>query len=103
MVTNKLLVRKEIETGKVLSQQLLFDDETTEHMIISDLPVIEEKEGFSGHYIVSSTGQVTIKYTEIPKSPEEILQNQINLQDQIIADLMLEVAMLKKGGVIANE
>lgn len=92
MTTKSILVRKEKETGKVISQQLLFDDETTEHMIISDLPVIEEKEGFSGHYIVSETGEVSIEYIEIPKTEVEILEEKLLEQEKLIADLMLMVA-----------
>lgn len=92
MTTKSILIRKEKETGKVISQQLLFDDETTQHIIISDLPEIHEKEGFSGHYIVSETGEVKVEYIEMPKTEIEILNEKLLDQEKIIADLILMVA-----------
>lgn len=92
MVTSKLLVRKEKATGKVLSQQLIFDDETTEHIIIENLPVIEEKEGFIGEYVVKEDGTVEVVYTERPKTEIELMKEKQIEQDQLIADLMLMIA-----------
>lgn len=77
MTTQSILVRKEIATGKVISQQLLFDNEDTEHVIISELPLIEPKEGFEGFYIVSETGEVTVDYREVPKTDEQILSEKV--------------------------
>ena len=97
MVTNSILVRRNKTTGAILHQQLLFDDETTEHMIIDNLPAVEDKPGFTSQYLVSDTGEVTVEYTEIPKTETQILEEKMEVQDQLIADLMLELASLKGG------
>lgn len=96
MVTSKLLVRKNKTTGKAISQQLLFDDDTTEHIIISGLPNIEERQGYIGEYVVKEDGTVEVVYTEKPKTEVELLQEKQLQQEQLIADLMLMVA---QGGV----
>lgn len=100
MVTNKILIRKEKATGKVLNQQLLFDDETTEHVIINELPVIEERPGFIGEYVVQEDGSVIVEYREIPKTEIELLKEQIELLKQSMEtnskDISnLEIEMIK--------
>lgn len=86
--TQKLLIRRDKKTGVVMSQQLLFDDVDTEHIIIAELPVVEERPGFTHEYVVDTQGKVTVKYTEIPKTNEQLLM-------ESNAKLMLEVAQIK--------
>lgn len=77
-MTSKILVMREIETGRVISHQLLFDDETTEHIIIDKLPPIEERENEIGHYEVTEQGDVLVVYEEKPKSQLDLIQEQLN-------------------------
>lgn len=88
VTTKKLLVRRDKATGEVVTQQLLFDNNETEHIIIDSLPEAEEKPGFALHYIVDTQGKVTVKYTELPKTNEQILM-------ETNAKLMIEVAQIK--------
>ena len=88
VTTQKLLVRRDKNTGVVMSQQLLFDDVDTEHIIIDELPAVEERPGFRHEYVIDAQGKVTVEYIEIPKSNEQLLM-------ESNAKLMLEVAQIK--------
>ena len=97
MINQSILLRRVKETNEVVCTQMLFDDETTEHIIINELPPIEEKVGFVGRYEVTGTGEVTVVYDPIPKSETDLLKEKMEEQDQLIADLMLELAMIQGG------
>lgn len=97
MVKQSILLRRIKETNEVVSTQMLFDDETTEHIIINELPPIEEKVGFMGRYEVAGTGEVSVVYDPIPKTETDLLKEKMDEQDKLIADLMLELAMLQGG------
>ena len=88
VTTQKLLVRRDKNTGVVITQQLLFDDVDTEHIIIDELPVVEHKPGFVHEYVVDAEGKVTVNYIEIPKTTDQLLM-------EANAKLMLEVAQIK--------
>ena len=91
MTKQTILVRREKETGKVISQELLFDSENTEHIFIDELPEIEERDGYIGRYVVSDEGIVSVIYEEIPKTEIELLREQLLEQEELLADLMLQI------------
>ena len=92
MDSQKILVRRYRESGKILSHQYLFDDDTTEHVIINDLPELVYKEGYFAYHSVKDDGSVEVLYSEIPKTEAEMLSEKILEQEKLIADLMLMVA-----------
>jgi methylmalonyl-CoA mutase cobalamin-binding subunit len=94
MVTQRILIRRDKETGEVLSHQLLFDDQTTEHIIIDNLPVTEHRNGYTSLYKVYNDGNVTVVYQPIPKTEIEILKEQLEEAIGLITEQVAKNTLL---------
>lgn len=82
----RLLILKDSEQNTLLETRVLNETDNIKFYIIEDAPTIEEREGKIGQYALDENGEVYVKYTEIPPSKEEELQEQINdLQDVVMA------------------
>ena len=81
----RLLILKDSEQNTLLETMSLQETDNIKYYIIEDAPVIEEREGEIGEYALDENGEVYIKYTKIPPTKEEELQEQINeLQDVVM-------------------
>ena len=82
---SRLLICKDSEQNTLLETRLLNETDNIKYYIIEDAPIIEEREGEIGEYALDENGEVYVKYTEIPPTKEEELQQQINdLQDIVM-------------------
>ena len=82
---SRLLICKDSEQNTLLETRLLNETDNIKYYIIEDAPIIEEREGEIGKYALDENGNVYVKYTEIPPTKEEELQEQINeLQDVVM-------------------
>ena len=82
---SRLLICKDSEQNTLLETRLLNETDNIKYYIIENAPTIEEREGEIGKYALDENGEVYVKYTEIPPSKEEELQEQINeLQDIVM-------------------
>ena len=82
---SRLLICKDSEQNTLLETRLLNETDNIKYYIIDDAPIIEEREGEIGKYALDENGNVYVKYTEIPPTKEEELQEQINeLQDVVM-------------------
>ena len=78
----RLLILKDSEQNTLLETMSLQETDNIKYYIVEDAPTIEEREGEIGEYALDENGEVYIKYTKIPPTKEEELQEQINdLQD----------------------
>ena len=81
----RLLILKDSEQNTLLETMSLQETDNIKYYIIEDAPIIEEREGEIGEYALDENGNVYVKYTEIPPTKEEELQEQINeLQDVVM-------------------
>ena len=84
-MSNRLLICKDSEQNTLLETRLLNETDNIKYYIIEDAPTIEEREGEIGKYALDENGEVYVKYTEIPPTKEEELQEQVNdLQDIVM-------------------
>ena len=84
-MSKRLLICKDSEQNTLLETRLLNETDNIKYYIIEDAPIIEEREGEIGKYALDENGEVYVKYTEIPPTKEEELQEQINdLQDMVM-------------------
>ena len=84
-MSKRLLICKDSEQNTLLETRLLNETDNIKYYIIEDAPTIEEREGYIGEYALNEDGEVYVKYTEIPPTKEEELQEQINdLQDMVM-------------------
>ena len=82
---SRLLICKDSEQNTLLETRLLNETDNIKYYIVEDAPTIEEREGEIGKYALDENGEVYVKYTEIPPTKEEELQEQINeLQDVVM-------------------
>lgn len=59
---------------------------------IEEVPNIEERDGFTGDYVLNEQGVVEVVYTPIPQTKLEVMQAKLEDQEQLIAELMLLIA-----------
>ena len=82
---SRLLICKDSEQNTLLETRLLNETDNIKYYIIEDAPIIEEREGEIGKYALDENGEVYVKYTKIPLSKVDELQEQINdLQDVVM-------------------
>ena len=82
---SRLLILKDSEQNTLLETRVLNETDNIKYSIIEDAPTIEEREGEIGKYALDENGEVYVKYTKIPLSKVDELQEQINdLQDIVM-------------------
>ena len=82
---SRLLICKDSEQNTLLETRVLNETDNIKYYIIEDAPTIEEREGEIGKYALDENGEVYVKYTKIPLSKVDELQEQINdLQDVVM-------------------
>ena len=84
---SRLLICKDSEQNTLLETRLLNETDNIKYYIIEDAPIIEEREGEIGKYALDENGNVYVKYTEIPPTKEEELQEQINELQEVVMTL----------------
>lgn len=89
----KLLIYKDGLQNKLIEVRILDETENITYSIVEDAPIIEERETEIGHYELNEEGQVVVVYEPKPKTVED----KIAEQEKLIADLMLEIAMMQGG------
>ena len=81
----RLLICKDLDKNILLEARPLEENNKCEYCIIDNAPEMEFREGYYSEYALDENGEVYVKYTEIPPSKEEELQEQINdLQDIVM-------------------
>ena len=81
----RLLILKDSEQNTLLETMSLQETDNIKYYIIEDAPIIDEREGEIGKYALDENGELYVKYTKIPPTKEEELQEQINeLQDVVM-------------------
>ena len=55
---------------------MLNETDNIKYEIINEIPTIEEKQGYKGKYVLDTNGNITVEYTEIPKSEVDILKEE---------------------------
>ena len=82
---SRLLICKDSEQNTLLETRLLNETDNIKYYIIDNAPEMEYREGYYAKYALDENGEVYVKYTEIPPSKDEELQEQINdLQDIVM-------------------
>ena len=72
----KVLICKDNLTNTLISTQLLPETDNIKYIIVDNAPIIEAKEGYIGKYVLDTDGNITVEYTEIPKSEVELLKEE---------------------------
>ena len=90
----RVLIRKTNSSNTLVSAEVLIENEDLRYEIIENAPVIEDRPNEIGNYELNEAGELVVVYKTLPPTVEEKLEQ----QEQIIADLMLEIAELRKQG-----
>ena len=81
----RLLICKDLERNILAEARPLEENESRKYYIIDNVPEMEYREGYYSEYALDENGEVYVKYTKIPPTKEEELQEQINeLQDVVM-------------------
>lgn len=88
----RALIKKNTLTNELLEVQQLVENENIICEIV-DAPTSEERPDEIGHYELNTQGELVVVYEPRPKTVEEQLEEQARIN----AELMLEIAILKGG------
>ena len=88
----RLLILTDKEQNTLLETKILNETDNITYTIVDNPPVIEEIDGKIGKYVLGDNGKLTVKYTDIPKTDIEILQEENDALTQRMSELQETLA-----------